>query len=69
MLKNFNLVVNHGKTERYECLDPTYTKKVDSLKYCKLLGILIDTESDITSRKILAMAILNEKIISTIART
>ena len=60
-LKDFNLGVNHGKTERYECPDPPNTRKDDSWKSCKLLGSLIDTESDITRRKTLALATLNKK--------
>ena len=60
-LKAFNLGVNHGKTERYECPDPPNTKKDDSWKSCKLLGSLIDTENDIARRKALALATLNKK--------
>ena len=50
-LKKYNLGVNHGKTERYECPDPPNTKKESSWKSCKLLGSLIDTENDIKRRK------------------
>ena len=60
-LKKYDLGVNHSKTERYECPDPPNTKKEESWKSCKLLGSLIDTESDIKRRKALALATLNKK--------
>ena len=59
--REYNLGVNHGKTERYECPDPPNTKKDDSWKSCKLLGSLIVTENDIKRREALALAVLNKK--------
>ena len=60
-LKKHDLGVNAGKTERYTCPDPPNTTKSNSWKSCKLLGSMIDTESDITRRKSLALAVMKDK--------
>ena len=55
-LQDYNLGVNHTKTEKFTAPDSPETAAKDSWKTCKLLGSLLDTEKDITRRKTLAIA-------------
>ena len=59
-LKMYNLGVNIGKTEEYTIPDVPDITPNKSWKTCKLLGSIIDTESDIKRRKALAISVLTQ---------
>ena len=49
MLNEYDLIINKGKTEKYEIS----RKSNDDWKKCKLVGSLLDSSNDINRRKVL----------------
>ena len=59
-LKEFNLQINLSKTEEYQIPDTPNTQTKQSWKNCKLLGTLLDSDTNIKRRKALTLDALSK---------